>query len=48
MFLREASLVGSERRGTWVYYWVIPAAPNRLSGLLQIPVRVSVPAGSGA
>ncbi|MEV0203474.1 metalloregulator ArsR/SmtB family transcription factor [Nonomuraea sp. NPDC050691] len=46
--LREAGLVGSERRGTWVYYWVVPAALNRLSGLLQIPVRVSVPAGSGA
>ncbi|WP_062353178.1 ArsR/SmtB family transcription factor [Herbidospora yilanensis] len=36
--LREAGLVGSERRGTWVYYWVVPAALNRLSGLLQAPV----------
>ncbi|WP_326608738.1 metalloregulator ArsR/SmtB family transcription factor [Streptomyces sp. NBC_01799] len=33
--LREAGLVGSERRGTWVYYWVLPAALARLSSLLQ-------------
>jgi ArsR family transcriptional regulator len=33
--LREAGLVGSERRGTWVYYWVVPQALARLSGLLQ-------------
>lgn len=36
--LREAGLVDSERRGTWVYYWVLPAALNRLSTLLQAPV----------
>jgi ArsR family transcriptional regulator len=35
--LREAGLVGSERRGTWVYYWVLPAAMNRLAALLQAP-----------
>ncbi|MET8983224.1 metalloregulator ArsR/SmtB family transcription factor [Streptomyces sp. NPDC004539] len=35
--LREAGLVGSERRGTWVYYWVMPAALNQLSGLLEAP-----------
>ena len=33
--LREAGLVGSERRGTWVYYWIQPAALNQLSALLQ-------------
>jgi ArsR family transcriptional regulator, arsenate/arsenite/antimonite-responsive transcriptional repressor len=36
--LREAGLVGSERRGTWVYYWVRPVALAKLSALLQIPV----------
>ncbi|WP_432089527.1 ArsR/SmtB family transcription factor [Streptomyces sp. bgisy095] len=36
--LREAGLVGSERRGTWVYYWVLPEALARLSVLLQIPI----------
>ena len=35
--LREAGLVGSERRGTWVYYWVLPAALTKLSSLLQAP-----------
>jgi ArsR family transcriptional regulator len=35
--LREAGLVDSERRGTWVYYWVLPDALGRLSALLQIP-----------
>ncbi|WP_406424026.1 metalloregulator ArsR/SmtB family transcription factor [Streptomyces sp. NBC_00873] len=34
--LREAGLVGSERRGTWVYYWVLPEALAKLSALLQI------------
>jgi ArsR family transcriptional regulator, arsenate/arsenite/antimonite-responsive transcriptional repressor len=39
--LREAGLVGSERRGTWVYYWVLPAALARLSALLQTPPGTS-------
>nr|WP_246010846.1 metalloregulator ArsR/SmtB family transcription factor [Nocardia mexicana] len=29
--LREAGLIESQRRGTWVYYWVIPEALQRLS-----------------
>jgi ArsR family transcriptional regulator, arsenate/arsenite/antimonite-responsive transcriptional repressor len=33
--LREAGLVDCERRGTWVYYWVIPAALAALSRLLD-------------
>jgi ArsR family transcriptional regulator len=35
--LREAGLVGSERRGTWVYYRAVPGALARLSALLAIP-----------
>ncbi|MFI7355835.1 ArsR/SmtB family transcription factor [Streptomyces avidinii] len=35
--LREAGLVGSERRGTRVYYWVIPQALAQRSALLQVP-----------
>jgi ArsR family transcriptional regulator len=35
--LRDSGLVGSERRGTWVYYWVLPAALAQLSSLLQAP-----------
>jgi ArsR family transcriptional regulator len=33
--LREAGLIDSERRGTWVYYWVLPEGLTRLSGLLE-------------
>nr|BFE36687.1 metalloregulator ArsR/SmtB family transcription factor [Actinomadura rugatobispora] len=43
--LREAGLVGSERRGTWVYYWVLPAALAKLSALLRPP---AVPAATEA
>jgi ArsR family transcriptional regulator len=33
--LREAGLIDSERRGTWVYYWIIPVALGALSQLLD-------------
>jgi len=33
--LREAGLIDCQRRGTWVYYWVIPAALGALSQLLD-------------
>lgn len=32
--LRAAGLVDRERRGTWVFYWVLPAALERLSDVL--------------
>ena len=32
--LRQAGLLDSERRGSWVYYWVLPAAFAELSALL--------------
>ncbi len=38
--LREAGLLTSERRGTWVYYRVIPQALQRLSDVL-IPAGLS-------
>lgn len=34
--LREAGLLDCERRGTWVYYWAIPAAIARLSAVLAL------------
>ncbi|MDD4868477.1 MAG: metalloregulator ArsR/SmtB family transcription factor [Mycobacterium sp.] len=34
--LRSAGLLDCERRGTWVYYWVIPAALQRLSAVLNV------------
>ncbi|MGW5433526.1 ArsR/SmtB family transcription factor [Streptomyces sp. NPDC004059] len=32
--LRQAGLIDCERRGTWVYYWVLPGALDRLSAFL--------------
>jgi ArsR family transcriptional regulator, arsenate/arsenite/antimonite-responsive transcriptional repressor len=43
--LREAGLVDSERRGTWVYYWVLPDALARLSSLLAPAGGVAAVAG---
>lgn len=34
--LREAGLVDCERRGTWVYYWPIPARLEWASTLLSV------------
>ncbi|MDX2848496.1 ArsR/SmtB family transcription factor [Actinacidiphila glaucinigra] len=45
--LREAGLVGSERRGTWVYYWVLPPALTRLSSLLQTPAEQAAAGARG-
>jgi ArsR family transcriptional regulator len=33
--LREAGLISSERRGTWVYYRVIPGVMARMSAVLM-------------
>jgi ArsR family transcriptional regulator len=32
--LREAGLIGSQRRGTWVFYWINPDVLARMSDLL--------------
>ncbi|MGH7687703.1 MAG: ArsR/SmtB family transcription factor [Candidatus Dormibacteria bacterium] len=32
--LREAGIVGSERRGLWAYYYVVPGALDELAGWL--------------
>ncbi|MGW2014899.1 ArsR/SmtB family transcription factor [Streptomyces sp. NPDC001927] len=42
--LRQAGLVDCERRGTWVYYWVLPATLERLATVLKAPL----PAGATA
>ena len=42
--LREAGLISSERRGTWVYYRVNPAVMARMSAVL-VPAP-AVPAGA--
>ena len=35
--LREAGIIDSERRGTWVYYRLVPTALERMSALLAVP-----------
>ena len=35
--LRESGLLQCERRGTWVYYWVVPSALAQLSAVLGSP-----------
>ncbi|MCG0287666.1 helix-turn-helix transcriptional regulator [Streptomyces sp. PSAA01] len=35
--LRQAGLIGCERRGTWVYYWLLPEMTDRLAGILTRP-----------
>ena len=42
--LREAGLVTSERRGTWVYYRASPGAFARMSHVLAPAEEVSAPA----
>ncbi|MEU9744883.1 ArsR/SmtB family transcription factor [Streptomyces niveus] len=32
--LRQAGLIDCERRGTWVYYWLLPETTARLADLL--------------
>lgn len=42
--LREAGLIDCERRGTWVYYWLVPTALATLSRVLD-PSALAVDAG---
>ena len=35
--LRQAGIIDSERRGTWVYYRLVPAALERTAALLTPP-----------
>jgi len=37
--LREAGLIDGERRGTWVYYRLLPAALERMAAALSPPAR---------
>ena len=43
--LREAGLLDCERRGTWVYYWVIPSGLEQLSAVLALD-STEIPAAS--
>ncbi|MEO3786268.1 metalloregulator ArsR/SmtB family transcription factor [Actinocorallia sp. B10E7] len=39
--LRQAGLITGDRRGTWVYYRVVPPALTRLSGLFALPASIA-------
>ncbi|MEU9643846.1 metalloregulator ArsR/SmtB family transcription factor [Streptomyces sp. NPDC048188] len=41
--LRQAGLIDCERRGTWVYYWLLPETTDRLAGILSRPVGEPLP-----
>ncbi|MFF1377429.1 ArsR/SmtB family transcription factor [Streptomyces sp. NPDC058308] len=43
--LKQAGLIDSERRGTWVYYRLLPATTDRLAAVLTRPD--SAPRASG-
>lgn len=42
--LRQAGLIDCERRGTWVYYWVLPSALDRLATFLTTTQRTEATA----
>ncbi|MGW1889101.1 ArsR/SmtB family transcription factor [Streptomyces sp. NPDC002004] len=42
--LRQAGLIDCERRGTWVYYWVLPGVLDRLAAFLSDPRPVAATA----
>ncbi|MEU0521927.1 metalloregulator ArsR/SmtB family transcription factor [Streptosporangium sp. NPDC006007] len=42
--LKQAGLIDSERRGTWVYYRLLPAATDRLAAVLTRPGTPAGPA----
>ncbi|MDN5758668.1 MAG: metalloregulator ArsR/SmtB family transcription factor [Tomitella sp.] len=44
--LREAGLIGSQRRGTWVYYWLLSATTDHLAAILTRPAELAEPATS--
>ncbi|MEU6847729.1 metalloregulator ArsR/SmtB family transcription factor [Streptomyces sp. NPDC046716] len=41
--LRQAGLIDCERRGTWVYYWLLPEMVDRLTGILARPAGTPLP-----
>lgn len=44
--LREAGLIDCQRRGTWVYYWVVPGRLTALSQLLDASGATALAAAS--
>ena len=44
--LREAGLLACERRGTWVYYWVVPSSLAQLAAVLGPAEQLVAPVGA--
>ncbi|MGX1372718.1 ArsR family transcriptional regulator [Streptomyces canus] len=42
--LRQAGLIDCERRGTWVYYWVLPDVLDKLAAFLTTAQPAGAPA----
>lgn len=42
--LRQAGLIDCERRGTWVYYWVLPGVLDKLAAFLSTTQPAAVTA----
>lgn len=40
--LKQAGLIDSERRGTWVYYRLLPEATDRLAAVLTRPAEAAL------
>ncbi|MGM0344787.1 ArsR/SmtB family transcription factor [Streptomyces sp. Adlamb9] len=46
--LRQAGLIDCERRGTWVYYWLVPEMTDRLAAILTRPTGAPAPDGAAS
>ncbi|RCV48206.1 ArsR/SmtB family transcription factor [Marinitenerispora sediminis] len=46
--LREAGLIAAQRRGTWVYYRLLPETTDRLAAILTRPAGQPVPQPASA
>ncbi|MGW4200768.1 ArsR/SmtB family transcription factor [Streptomyces sp. NPDC004726] len=46
--LKQAGLIDSERRGTWVYYRLLPQMTDRLAEILTRPAGVPLPQAASA
>lgn len=46
--LRQAGLIDCQRRGTWVYYWLLPEMTDKLAALLSRPAGDPLPEPAGA
>ncbi|MGW4030531.1 ArsR/SmtB family transcription factor [Streptomyces sp. NPDC004838] len=46
--LKQAGLIDSERRGTWVYYRLLPQMTDRLAEILTRPADAPLPQSASA